>query len=178
MRSILSAVMHACSTSAVGAFVGYSKFQAKKKKTWLILLGLLIAMIIHFVWNFSVTVGSGKLTLIGIVFIFVSVLIMFALFESSLSVESKLIKKELTEESNLGLIPAKHLDYLPYTHLRNKTDWLPSNIDRLRYIKIATTLTFRKQQYKNCSESQKAFYEKEIEDAREEIGYILYGKPI
>jgi RsiW-degrading membrane proteinase PrsW (M82 family) len=178
MRSILSAVMHACSTSAVGAFVGYSKFQTKKKKIWLILLGLLTAMIIHFVWNFSVTVGSGKLTLVGIAFIFVSVLIMFALFESSLSIESKLIKKELTEESGLGLIPAKHLNYLPYSHLRNRTNWISQNINRLRYIKTATTLAFRKQQYKNCDESQKAFYEKEIEDAREEIGYILYGRPI
>jgi RsiW-degrading membrane proteinase PrsW (M82 family) len=178
MRSILSAVMHACSTSAFGAFIGYSKFQVKKNKTWLIPLGLLTAMIIHFVWNYSVTANSGTLTLIGIAFIFVSVIIMFALFESSLSVESKLIKKELTEESSLGLIPDKHLNYLPYTHLRDKPDWLPSSIDRLRYIKIATTLTFRKQQYRNCSESQKAFYEKEIEDAREEIAHILYGKPI
>jgi multisubunit Na+/H+ antiporter MnhE subunit len=178
MRSILSAVMHACSTSAAGAFVGYSKFQAKKKKTLLILLGLLTAMVIHFIWNFSVTFGSGKLTLVGILFIFISVLIMFALLKSSLSVESKLIKKELTEESGLGLIPANHLNYLPYTHLRNRTNWLPKNINRLRYIKIATTLAFRKYQYKNCSESQKAFYEKEVEDAREKIGYILYGRPI
>ena len=178
MRSILSAVMHGCSTAAFGAFVGYSKFQARKNKNLSIILGLLTAMTIHFIWNFSVTVGYGKFTLVGIAFIFISALIMFALFQFSLSVEGKVIKKELTEESNLGLIPVEHLNYLPYTHLRNRTGWLPDNIDRIQYIKTATTLSFRKQQYKGCSESQKAFYEKEIEYAREEIAHILNGDPI
>jgi RsiW-degrading membrane proteinase PrsW (M82 family) len=178
MRSILSAVMHACSTSAFGAFVGYSKFQPKEKKNLLIPLGLLTAMIIHFTWNFSVTVGSGKFTLIGIIFIFISVFIMSILFKFSLSIESKLIKQELTEETKISLIPDEHLNYLPYTHLRNKPNWLPDNINQIRYIRITTILAFRKQQYKNCSKFQKAFYEKEIEDAREEITHILHNGPI
>jgi len=178
MRSILSAVMHACSTAAFGAFIGYSKFQLGKNKNLLILAGLLTAMIIHFIWNFSVTVDSNKFIFIGIGFIFIAVVIMVVLFQWSLSVESKLITKELMDESNRGLIPAEHINYLPYTHLRNSTDWFPDNSKRLRYIKIATTLTFRKQQYRKCSPSQKAFYEKEIEEFREEIGHILNGTPI
>jgi len=178
VRSILSAVMHACSTAAFGAFIGYSKFQSKNKKYFVVPAGLLVAMLIHFIWNFSVTYGSGRLTLVGVVFIFVAVIIMFALFESSLSVESKLIKKELTDESNLGLIPTEHLNYLPYTHLRNKKGWLPENVDQGRYLKVATTLAFRKQQFRNCNELKKAFYEQEIADAREEISFILHRTAI
>ena len=178
IRSILSAVMHACSTSALGAFIGYSKFQSKNKKYWVVPLGFLAAMLIHFGWNFSVAYGAGKLTLIGVVFIFISVIIMFALFESSLSVESKLIKRELKDESELGLIPTEHLNYLPYTHLRNRKGWLPENINQNRYLKAATTLAFRKQQFRNCGEGKKAFYEQEVVDAREEISHLLHGTPM
>lgn len=178
IRSILSAVMHACSTAAFGAFIGYSKFQLKNKKYYLVPLGFLISVIIHFIWNFSVTYGSGRFTLIGVVFIFLSVIIMFVLFESSLSVEGKLIKKELTEEAEKGLIPTEHLNYLPYTHLRSKKGWLPEDVDQNRYLKVATTLAFRKQQFKNCSKRKKAFYEQEIEDAREEISHLLHRTPI
>jgi len=178
IRSILSAVMHACSTSALGAFIGYSKFQSKNKKYWVVPVGLLVAIFIHFVWNFSVTYGAGKLTLIGVVFIFISVIIMFALFESSLSVESKLIKRELTDESERGLIPTEHLNYLPYTHLRSKKGWLPENVDQTKYLKVATTLAFRKQQFRNCSQAKKAFYEQEVHDAREEISHLLHRTPM
>lgn len=178
LRSVLSAVMHACSTSVVGIFVGYSKFQAAKNEKWLISLGLFIAMIIHFIWNFSVTIGSGNFMFIGIAFIFVSVVVMVIFFQSSLLVESKVIKKELTEEAELGLIPAEHINYLPYTHLRNRSGWLKENVDLPRYIRTATLLAFRKQQYKTCFEPQKVFYEKDIEDAREEISHMLNGTPI
>lgn len=178
IRSVFSAVMHACSTSALGAMIGYSKFQSKNKKYYLVPLGFLIAMTIHFIWNFSVSYGAGKFTIIGAIFIFVSVIIMFILFESSLSVESKLIKKELTEEAEKGLIPTEHLNYLPYTHLRNKKGWLPEDVDQNKYLKVATTLAFRKQQYKNCSSRKKAFYEQEVESAREEISYLLHRTPI
>lgn len=178
IRSILSAVMHACSTAALGAFIGYSKFQAKNKKYWVVPAGFIAAILIHFVWNFSVTYGSGKLTIVGIVFIFISVIIMFALFESSLTVESRLIKRELTDESEKGLIPTEHLNYLPYTHLRNKKGWLPEEVNQNRYLKVATTLAFRKQQYMNCPLRKKAFYEQEVADAREEISHLLHRTPM
>jgi RsiW-degrading membrane proteinase PrsW (M82 family) len=177
VRSVFSAVMHACSTAAFGAFIGYAKFHSTKRRGLFISIGLLVAMLIHFTWNFLVQPGSSYFVL-GAVFIIVSVIVMFILFQVSLNTESKLIKKELSEEAQLGTIPDEHLNYLPYTHLRNKKEWLPLTVDHQRYIQIATTLAFRKQQSRTCPERRRAFYLQEVEDAREEISHLLYGTPI
>jgi protease PrsW len=176
IRSIFSAVMHATSTAAFGAFIGFAKFNKKKKNGFLITIGLVLAMTIHFVWNFSVT--QGGLFIFGAIFIVASVIVMVVLFHFSLKTESKLIKDELTEESELGLIPGEHLNYLPYTHLRNRKDWLAPNVDHIRYISTTTTLAFRKQQSRTCPDRRKAFYLQEVEDAREEISHLLKGTPI
>jgi protease PrsW len=176
-RSFLSGVMHACSTAALGAFIGYAKFHASKQKGILVSIGLFTAMIIHFTWNYLVTRDNYNLIVCGL-FIFIAVIVIFALFRISLTSEGKLIKSELAEESKNGFIPEDHLNYLPYTHLRNRKDWLPPSVDHLRYIKIATTLAFRKQQSRSCPERKRAFYEQEIEDAREEISHLLYNTPI
>jgi protease PrsW len=179
VRSIFSAVMHACSTAAFGAIIGYAKFDTKRKKGWIISSGLLLAMLIHFVWNYSVQPGRDSMSfMFGAIFILFSVIVMFGLFQVSLRTEGKLIKRELQEEAKLGTIPDEHMNYLPYTHLRNKKDWLAPTIDHQRYIKIATTLAFRKQQSRTCPPRKKAFYLQEVEDAREEISYLLYGTPI
>jgi protease PrsW len=176
IRSILSAVMHACSTAAFGAFIGYAKFHSKKSKKWLIFTGFVVAMLIHFVWNYSVTIGN--IFIIGALFVGSAVIVIFILFQVSLSNESKLIKNELADEANLGTIPVEHLNYLPYTHLRSRKGWLNPSVNQDKYIKIATNLAFRKQQSKTCPERRKAFYIQEIEDAREEISHLLYGTPI
>jgi RsiW-degrading membrane proteinase PrsW (M82 family) len=176
IRSILSAVMHACSTAAFGAFIGYAKFHSKQGRKWLIPLGLITAMFIHFFWNYSVTIGN--IFIIGALFIVSAVAVIFILFQISLSNESKLIKKELSEEAEIGTIPIEHLNFLPYTHLRARKGWLAPKINQDKYIKIATNLAFRKQQSRTCPERKKAFYMQEVEDAREEISHLLYGTPI
>lgn len=104
VRTLFSCVMHFISTAVFGAFLGISKFRSTPTKILLAGTGYVIAVIIHFTWNSAVVVEEsvwlGPIFMIGAVFLFRE------LFRYSINQEYKVIKRELTEESDLGSFPA------------------------------------------------------------------------
>lgn len=55
MRTLFSAVMHTIATATVGGMMSLAKYSSKNKFVISTVGGLLIAMFIHFIWNFSVS---------------------------------------------------------------------------------------------------------------------------
>ncbi len=170
IRTLFSGVMHCVATATFGAFLGYSKFRRKKGKIFFPLTGLFIAMFIHFIWNYSVTMGST--TAAGFIFMFFTILIFIITFVLAISGERKIIFEELFDEYKSGLIPFEHLTILNSSK-RKRTGWVDESIRKL-YIRAATTLAFRKMELKNSSGSSRDFYEKDIEYYRQFISNLLY----
>ena len=74
IRTLFSAVMHCVATASFGAFLGYAKFKRTGYKFALGTVGLLVAMFIHFAWNFSVSFESTAL--LGFLFLGFTVIIL------------------------------------------------------------------------------------------------------
>jgi len=171
VRSLFSAVMHCVSTATFGAFLGYAKFKGTSYKLTLPLTGLILAILIHFVWNFSVS--FQQTALLGFLFMLVTIVIFITVFTASITAERKIIFKELSTEADTGLIPEKHAEILS-SKKRNRTGWINENI-RQSYIKAATTLAFRKAEFQNAKGKSKLFYQNDIEKYRQFIQNLLSG---
>jgi RsiW-degrading membrane proteinase PrsW (M82 family) len=169
IRSLFSAVMHCVSTATLGAFLGLAKFKSSPKKVTYAFIGLIIAMIIHSIWNFSLSYEN--IAPIGFLFMLVSILIFISAFSFSLRNERKTIFNELKEETEIGIIPESHLVILSSPQ-RERKGWLDERT-RKTYIKAATTLAFRKVQLKNSNGASKTYYEMDVDNYRDFIKKLL-----
>ena len=172
VRTLFSAVMHCVSTATLGAFLGSANFKSAAIKTFYAFVGLITAMTIHSIWNFSLSYKT--IAPIGFLFIFISIIIFISTFVISLRSERKIIFNELKEEIKNGLIPESHLLILSSSQ-RERKGWLDERI-RKDYIKAATSLAFRKVQLKNSKGLSKQYYERDIENYRMFISSLLSGQ--
>jgi protease PrsW len=173
IRTLFTAVMHAMATGIFGAFVGYTKFGRAGSKAPLRLLGLLLAIFMHFFWNFSVSINNPAAAGLGVMFIVLSLVVIIVVMQLSLLAENRLIIRELSEEAEQGLIPALHLQYLPYTSKRKLLGWISPVVNRKEYVQLATRLAFRKHQSRNCHENEREHYVGEVETLRSSITSLL-----
>ena len=169
IRTLFSAVMHCVSTGTLGAFLGYAKFKNWFFKITFPIIGLSLAIFIHFIWNLSVSFESTAL--IGFVFMIFTIALFITTFSISILSERKIIFNELSEEVDMGLIPQEHLRILNSPR-RNSLGWVDESIRKL-YIKAATTLAFRKMELKNSKGSSREFYQKDVEYYRNFIHNLL-----
>ena len=169
VRSLFSGVMHCVSTATLGAFFGYAKFKTSSERIFYGLVGLIIAILIHATWNFSLS--FEKIAPLGFLFLFISIIIFIITFAVSLNGERKIIFTELKEECDNGLIPQMHLSILSSAK-REQKGWLDEKIRKI-YIKAATTLAFRKVQLRQSNGLSKVYYEKDIENYRNFISNLL-----
>lgn len=174
IRTLFSAVMHCVATASFGAFLAYSKYKKEPAKILFVFAGLLAAMLIHFAWNFSVSFKST--TLLGFLFMVITIIIFIITFLISIISEKKIIYNELLSEAENGLIPFTHLGILNSSK-RNKFGWVDESI-RKSYINAATTLAFRKKQLRNATGRSKNFYEEDILYYRNFIQFLLSNKGI
>jgi len=169
IRTFFSAVMHCIATGTFGAFLGFAKFKRSSIKVPLIISGLLLAIFIHFIWNYSII--TKHYAPLGFVFMGVSIILFCAIFISSVMSERKIIYNELQEESLLGIIPSHHTGILSSLK-RNSKGWIDESI-RKTYITTATALAFRKYQIRNITSKKKLLYENEIKQYRNFISSML-----
>ncbi len=173
IRTFFSAVMHCLATSTFGACIGYAKFKPFIYKVILIPAGFFLAVFLHFSWNLSVSFEDT--TLFGFLFLVLYMFVTFAIFQISLYFEGKTIYKELQDEANLGLIPPEHLNYIPFVSRRFRYGWCPAGVDQKNYVKTATTLALRKNQYKNTKGNLQKSYLRDVENLRYQIQLMFYN---
>lgn len=172
IRTMFSAVMHCISTATFGAFLGYAKFKKFPAKVILSITGLGLAMFIHFAWN--ATVSFQSTAILGFVFMAVTIIVFIVVFSASVLSEKKIIYTELLDEVTNGTIPSEHLSILNSPR-RNKLGWVDESIRKV-YITAATTLAFRKMQFRNSAGSSRFFYEQDIINYRNFISGLLQNK--
>ncbi|MCK9282452.1 MAG: PrsW family intramembrane metalloprotease [Melioribacteraceae bacterium] len=168
IRSGFSAVTHLLSTASFGAMIGLAKFSSKFFKFTLPIVGFMIAIFIHAIWNFSV---SFEFTyFFGFLFIIISIIIFFVIFKLSLRGEINLILAELKEESDSGLIPVEDITFVTTKNIYSRK-WINKKI-RDNYTKSLVSLAFRKAQLKNSTGKNKEYIENELMQLRNYIDNI------
>lgn len=173
VRTLFSAVMHCLSTATFGAFIGYAKFKPPIFRIILYPTGFFLAVFLHFSWNLSVSFEST--TIFGFLLLILYMFITFSIFQLSVYFEGKTILRELQDEANMGLIPPEHLNYIPYITRRYRNGWCPAGMDQKNYVKTATILALRKNQYKNSFGNRQKNYLKDIENLRYRIQLMFYN---
>lgn len=162
LRTAFSAVMHCITTGLIGAFMGYIKFLPIKGKLKFILRGLVLAILIHSLWNFSLSFDSTYK--LGFLFMFGMILLFISIFIFSLRAERKILEVQLTGELPENII--KNVS----SNNRFKRGWIEESI-RLQLIKNCTRLAFRKRQLQLLKNDESI--SKEIDMLREKIGLQL-----
>lgn len=154
-RELHTTLLHASATAVWGAFLGYSRNASGWKKAFYIANGFVLAVLTHGLWNFLATAHSyvqGDDTFINIVMRFELLLIfgsLLALYFFSIRYQSRLIIRELKEESEKGLFPIEHVGYFASLVRHPKKYILPKDIDSKTYAHLGVKLAFRKDEYKN-----------------------------
>lgn len=174
IRTLYSAIMHATATSIVGAALGFSRFRGP---LWTVgggLVGLIIAMMVHMLWNGVLVAGemygSGEYFMMFNLIVFpFEFLLTFFVFQLCLWDESRTIRFELEEEVRAGNLASGHPALLASWTNRSWPRWVPAGLDRDRYIATATALATRKAQVKLMGDRASHFYVDEIERLREQL---------
>lgn len=169
VRSLFSAVMHCIATATFGAFLAIFKFSKHPLRSILPFAGMLIAMLIHFLWNASVSFDGNYFY--GLLFMILLIIIFIMTIKLSVHYENVIIKSELNEESELGILPQNHVMILA-SNLRFRKGWIDEEI-RTKYINAVVKLAFRKYQLKNSTNKNQNFYEEQISLYRYTIPKIL-----
>ena len=165
VRSGFSAVMHCVSTATFGAFLGLTKFSLNKFRSIFPIIGLIMAMFFHFLWNASVSFPNTFL--FGFIFMIILISMFFAVFKLSIAHEKKIISNELLEESLLQIIPKEHVPIIS-SHLRLRKGWVDERIRKV-YFRAAIKLAFAKMQSRKSDGYFKQQYLYEIENNRQII---------
>lgn len=170
VRNLFSISTHFLASATFGAIVAISKYKNFGSRILTIIIGYLVSVGIHTIWNFTV---SFNLTfLIGIIFIIISLFVMFLIFRFSLSVEKDILLYEMNDEIQKGYLKYKYASVIPDYRLRNKSGWIYEQF-RKEYIKLATSLAFKKYELKNIKENKlKEIYENEIESLRTKLNQL------
>jgi RsiW-degrading membrane proteinase PrsW (M82 family) len=171
VRTSFTAVMHCVATASFGAFLGYAKFKPLIFKIVFPPIGLVLAMFIHFAWNF--TVSFSQTSLLGFLFLSGSILLFIVTFKLAVKSDAKIIFRELYDEAEHEILPFEHVTILSSIQ-REQKGWVDERI-RKAYIKIATALAFRKMQLRNSTGKNKTVYEEEVTFYRAELMQLLNG---
>ncbi|TNE91834.1 MAG: PrsW family intramembrane metalloprotease [Deltaproteobacteria bacterium] len=176
VRTLYSAVMHATASSVVGAALGFTKFRGLGWMFGGLVGGLAVAMSIHMAWNGLLTLdgiaqAGGLLALSNFLLFPLEVLTIFLVFEATLWHESAVIRRELGEEAEQGLLPKEHAHVLASYWRRLRASWTDPRFTR-EYVHAATTLAVRKHQHRLLAARNAARtepYARAVEALRDEL---------
>lgn len=177
IRTLYSAMMHACASSVVGASLGFVKFRSMPYKLILPPIGMAVAMAIHALWNGLLTLdgvlqAEGMFAVLNFLLFPLEFALLFITLQVCLYAEHQMIRRELAGEAMAGWMPPDHVQILASTLKRNRKTWLPKGVNQDDYVVGATTLAFRKHQSKNSSDPM---YAKEVTRLRKELQGMLAG---
>jgi len=181
MRTAYSAILHATTTSIVGASLGFARFRSWPVRLLVVPLGFALAMGIHGLWNGLLTVDAsqgleGRLTQANLVVFPAEAFTTFLVFQLALLSERRDIRKELEAEARDGTLPAAHVPSIASYLARGRPGWTPLGVPREAYVRATTTLAYRRRQSRMRPDDP--FYREEVERLRREVvGLLEMARP-
>ncbi len=175
-RSVLSAGIHALSSSCLGVGLGFARISSRKLGgAASVLGGLVMAIGLHTSWNFlpNLFPATAKWSeLIGLVApLYMTFLLVFGLM---LAAEHRILLRQLSEEVALGVLPGWTARVIPFYRRRIRSDWWSPRRERIVISRLLTRLAFRKEALSRRGD--RGLEGLEVVKLREQIQLIL-GKP-
>jgi RsiW-degrading membrane proteinase PrsW (M82 family) len=177
-RTLLSAGVHALSSATFGGFLGHAVLSGKLlAKTIWAATGLLTAIVLHGSWNLSLVwfgpvgeSGAPRLWLAALPFLYLIYIMALALVLHS---EHRILKRQLGDEVDLGLVPSWVLDVIPFYRRRIRANWWPSRSERTVIARLLTRVAFRKHALRNLPPGEAAIASLEVVRLRQRLREIL-----
>jgi len=177
-RTLMSAGVHAVSSATFGGFLGHAMMSGKlPAKTLWAATGLLAAIILHGSWNLSLMwfgpvgeSGSPRLWLAALPVLYLIYVVTLALFLHS---EHRILKRQLSDEVALGLVPSWVLEVIPFYRRRIRANWWPSKTERTVIARLLTRVAFRKHALRNLPPGDAAIASLEVVKLRQRLREIL-----
>lgn len=165
IRSFFSAVMHAISTGVFGAILGLTKYWIYFFRLPIILFGIIVSMLIHSFWNFSVSYSQtflfGLLSMILLISIFLQTL------KLAVRNDKKLILNEIDDEINNNFLPESAKIFFINRIENDKTNY------NRKIINMIVSLAFTKIKFKKSKGILKEYYYNEILYYRNELKKVF-----
>ena len=168
VRTFYSAIMHCISTGLLGAFLGFAKFYANKKKIYTF-EGLFIAVFIHSLWNYSL--GFSFVFMFSSLLIIIFIILFVSMLSYSLNQESEIIGTELLDEIDNNIISKDFYKIITAKKFRKKLS-IHNTADK-EYVKDLIELAFLKRSAKLKTRNNEEYFNSKIDKLREDIFNIL-----
>lgn len=146
-RTLLTAGVHVLASSALGAGLGMARVSRRSwsRAAWAT-VGLFLAISIHGGWNILVSTiapGAGRTALAAIVG---PLYLVYGLcFFLMVSVEHRILVRQLTDEVRMGVLPPWTAAVIPFYRRRIRSNWWPLRRERIVISRLLTKLAFRKE---------------------------------
>jgi RsiW-degrading membrane proteinase PrsW (M82 family) len=179
VRTLFTGLMHATASSIIGAGLGWAKFSRNRYRLLALPLSFLAAVAVHAFWNAFLLApivfeAGTALPLVSFLLFPFEFLFIFAVFQGSLISESRLIKRELQVEAELGTLPDAHVEKLASWSSRLKhANWLSKEVVAEAYFQAATLLAFRRNQH--AARPNDSTYGEDVVRLRASVVAILGG---
>lgn len=177
-RTLLSAGVHAVSSAAFGGFLGHAVMSGNlTAKTMWAATGLLAAVFLHGSWNLSLLWfgpvgedGAPRLWLAALPILYLVYIMALALVLHS---EHRILRRQLGDEVEMGLVPSWVLDVIPFYRRRIRANWWPSRSERTVIARLLTRVAFRKHAIRNLPPGEAAIASLEVVKLRQRLREIL-----
>jgi RsiW-degrading membrane proteinase PrsW (M82 family) len=185
MRTLFTALVHCISSAILGMAIGYARHRAGAAR-WVIYpaLGYVVAVINHAIWNGAAVYAGlpilaettrGLILTAALGVVVIAAITMFLITQFSLDREHKVIQRFLEKEAELGTLPRRHAEIIPFWTRRRKSGWLPGGVPRDEYVRAATLLAFRHYQLEIAEGERQQQYQDDIKQYRAELRDMLEG---
>jgi hypothetical protein len=122
-RTFFSAMMHALSSAAFAAFLGYGRFKYGDIPWRFVVYGIIPAVLLHMGWNYFIMNTAKSFNIIGFGIVIIAFGGLCYTFMRSMKYEHIFIRQELVDEANIGNIPDEYID-LPFRDHRTGEEYL------------------------------------------------------
>ena len=92
LRFLGATLLHTLSSAVVGVMIALSFYRKKTLKNTYIFFGLVLAILLHSLFNFFIMEGGGEKMLTVFAFVWIGIIILIFLFEKIKRIKNKLIK--------------------------------------------------------------------------------------
>lgn len=167
IRNIFAVGIHFSTSAILGSALAFSKFKPCKSKLAYFITGLFLAVSIHSIFN--QTILSDDTHSAALIFSTVTLVLIYFLMNFSLNLEENILYYEMNDEITRDHLKPEYATVIPDYKERNTKGWIQESL-RKKYITLATTLAFRKNQIRKVSSQKlRKIYEKEIENLRDQL---------
>ncbi len=170
VRSMFTANMHCAATATFGAGISMLKDNRARGKYYA-LGGYLMAVLLHCLWNYLVTVPVFGNKNGGFATLLLSLYIVIIFFIFILGIRKERLQRQLylEDEFEKGVLPEEYNKMLLSYREMRKTGWFPEYLDKNRYLHLVSRLALRKASYRGASEKRKEELKEEINGIRAKL---------